>query len=459
MRTGYPVILAMLLVVTSFAITLAYSHSLLGRIDDQVLSISEDKVPRFERISVTRRELLLITTLADSYIASSESRDDAARRQVDASVDRLRQGLSAYRSLPPVAAEQLLLGSIEHDIGVLQEAVGRALDDADVGARDAAMETLSHSVLPIALHMDQSFEQLRRVSENSVKLSTEDILGVRRYALAMATMLGLLSLAMAIVATALVLQGLGTRARLVADRDRLLTERASELESFAGRVAHDLRDPLNAVGLRLAAMSQGGNLDAQQLASLERASQQVAHMRGVIAGLLDFARSGAVPDQEAHADLAQVLDEVVAATRPAAEAAATELRVIPFPGVMLAIAPQALNSVLSNLLGNAVKYVVEGQELPHRIAAHVSVRDAVARIEVEDNGPGLPPGSEQWIFEPFHRLSTGQPGTGLGLATVRRIVEAYRGRVGVIAELGKGSVFWVELPVTDAAPSTPNGPV
>jgi signal transduction histidine kinase len=127
----------------------------------------------------------------------------------------------------------------------------------------------------------------------------------------------------------------------------------------------------------------------------------------------------------------------------------------PMMDVQIAVSPEALSSVLSNLLGNAVKYVGEGSQLPHRIGVRVSRRARLARIEVEDNGPGLPPGAEERVFEPFRRLPSKQPGTGLGLATVKRIVEAYQGRVGVVARPGLGSTFWVELPCSDTQPAGP----
>jgi len=110
------------------------------------------------------------------------------------------------------------------------------------------------------------------------------------------------------------------------------------------------------------------------------------------------------------------------------------------------------------LIGNAVKYLEDGRHGALAIAVHVIVRGSVARIEVEDTGPGLPPDAEQRVFEPFQRLSTGKPGIGLGLATVKKIVEAYLGRVGVHSALGQGTTFWFELPVAASpAPSASPG--
>ena len=77
----------------------------------------------------------------------------------------------------------------------------------------------------------------------------------------------------------------------------------------------------------------------------------------------------------------------------------------------------------------------------------MKARDAIVCVEIEDNGPGLPPGAEERVFEPFRRLAqSSQPGIGLGLATVKKLVEAYQGRVGVSSRLGRGSTFWFELP-------------
>jgi signal transduction histidine kinase len=111
-----------------------------------------------------------------------------------------------------------------------------------------------------------------------------------------------------------------------------------------------------------------------------------------------------------------------------------------------------LTSVLSNLLDNSIKYIV--QSPPNRRDISVHVRDAglAARVEVEDSGPGLPLGCEEQAFEPFRRFTQAtQPGIGLGLATVKKIVDAYKGRVGVRSRPGQGSTFWFELAKPEAA--------
>lgn len=107
--------------------------------------------------------------------------------------------------------------------------------------------------------------------------------------------------------------------------------------------------------------------------------------------------------------------------------------------------------VVSNLLGNAVKFV------PKDRAPSIEIRSerresGMLRIIVEDNGVGIPREHQERIFQPFERLKTKEPGTGIGLAIVRKAVERLGGRVGVDSEPGTGSRFWFELPEVVDAP-------
>src|SRR5262249_54988689 len=123
--------------------------------------------------------------------------------------------------------------------------------------------------------------------------------------------------------------------------------------------------------------------------------------------------------------------------------AGVEVRVESFPSILGGLSPGVLDSVVANLGRNAIKYM--GAEPVRWVILRVVDRDPVVRGEGEDTGPGLPPALEQSVFEPDVRGGTGQPGIGLGLATVQRIVRAHGGRVGVRSYPGKGCCFWFEL--------------
>ena len=105
-----------------------------------------------------------------------------------------------------------------------------------------------------------------------------------------------------------------------------------------------------------------------------------------------------------------------------------------------------LIQVVANLLGNAFKFVAPG--VAPRVRVRAEAREGSVRLWVEDNGIGIPPEHHERIFRVFERLHgiEAYPGTGVGLAIVRRAVARMGGRVGLESAPGRGSAFWIELP-------------
>ena len=229
----------------------------------------------------------------------------------------------------------------------------------------------------------------------------------------------------------------------------LLQRRSDELEQFAGRVAHDILSPLSTVRISLDRQMRAHADAPAQHEMVMRASRSLSRVQVIIDGLLLFAKAGAQPEPGASCDASEVVADVVAATRPAAEGAGVDLRVQTGTGLIVPCSTGVLMSVVSNLINNAVKYI--GKPPEAWVEVRAAARDDLVRIEVEDNGSGIADDVIGTIFEPYVRgRGLHQSGIGLGLATVKRIVEAHHGAVGVESAVGRGSRFWVELPRASA---------
>ncbi len=251
-----------------------------------------------------------------------------------------------------------------------------------------------------------------------------------------------------VVAGALVgFQSARRDAALAEERRRFDQQRADDLDAFAGRIAHDIRDMLGVVLMRAALAEKAGTLDAcqQQVGVVVDKSRRMSE---VITALLDFARSAGRADPGASCEVDPVVRQVVAEVQPLAAEAEAEIVVEAMCSAVVACDATVLSLVFANLVRNAVKYIGRGQEGVRRIT--LRGRDLGDRLcfEVEDTGPGLPPGTEARVFEPLFRLpaATGKPGIGLGLATVKRLVEANGGAIGVVSAPGAGASFWFTLP-------------
>jgi two-component system OmpR family sensor kinase len=225
-------------------------------------------------------------------------------------------------------------------------------------------------------------------------------------------------------------------------------ERAEELEQFASRVAHDIVSPLSAVTAGVHMLSQKLQADPRALGIARTMRGSVDRVAAIVDELLRFAWSGGRAAPGESADLATAIHAVRDELMPAARASGVSLTFAAVPHVRVACAEAAVIVVLQNLVRNALKHIGNG---PKRIIhASVSVLAGSVKLFVRDNGPGIPEGMEQAVFKPYVRVEGTQvPGMGLGLATVKRLVESRAGSVGVSSDPRKGATFWVELPLAD----------
>jgi two-component system sensor histidine kinase SenX3 len=149
------------------------------------------------------------------------------------------------------------------------------------------------------------------------------------------------------------------------------------------------------------------------------------------------------------------VEEAIERIGPAAERRSITIDVGIVPHASVLGDRRQLTSAVFNLLDNAVKYSEEGSTVRVRVVAEESGSPGLVRIEVADEGIGIPPRDRERIFERFYRVDKARTrdtgGTGLGLAIVRHVVNNHRGEVTVTSREGEGSTFTITLPTAPAA--------
>lgn len=217
-----------------------------------------------------------------------------------------------------------------------------------------------------------------------------------------------------------------------------------ELEAFSYTVAHDLRGPLDAVtGIVFLLTQSLGGTDADARAMLDQLASSTSNMAALIDDLLNFARATTDPLKREQVDLTKIVREVAEELSSAEPAREVQLTLIEMPPVE---ADEGLmRIVLGNLLRNAWKYTSHHEHAAIRFGAKLI--DGVMTYFVEDDGAGFNPDLAGQLFRPFERLHSKSefPGTGIGLATVQRILERQGGRIWAEGAVEHGATFYFTL--------------
>ncbi|HEY2115362.1 MAG TPA: PAS domain S-box protein, partial [Candidatus Angelobacter sp.] len=223
----------------------------------------------------------------------------------------------------------------------------------------------------------------------------------------------------------------------------------AELEAFAYSVSHDLRAPLRAIVGFAEALQEdcAKGLDQQGLEYLDEIIKAAGRMNLLVQDLLEYGRVSRISLQLAPVNLREAVDNAI---RQLGNDHGGTLEVQVASDLWVRAHPQALTQVVFNLLSNAVKFHKQG--LPPEVQLRTEAGNGSARLAVIDNGIGIAPQHHERIWQVFERLHDRETyaGTGIGLAIVKRAVNRMGGRCGLESEAGKGSTFWIELPLADA---------
>jgi PAS domain S-box-containing protein len=232
-------------------------------------------------------------------------------------------------------------------------------------------------------------------------------------------------------------------------------ERANRAKSeFLSRMSHELRTPLHAI-LGFAQLLETEGQSAEDAESVTQIARAGNHLLGLINEVLDLARveSGKLALTPEPVGVRETLQDVLSLVRPLA--ARRQVRLAELSGDLdleVLSSSQRFKQVMLNLLSNALKFNREGG----LVTVSCEKVEDYLRIKVADTGRGIFPENIAKMFTPFERLDVedaGIEGAGLGLSLSKHLIEAMGGKIGVVSVRGKGTTFWVELPLVQHPPA------
>jgi EAL domain-containing protein (putative c-di-GMP-specific phosphodiesterase class I)/signal transduction histidine kinase/CheY-like chemotaxis protein len=237
-------------------------------------------------------------------------------------------------------------------------------------------------------------------------------------------------------------------------------EAASVAKSdFLATMSHEIRTPMNGV-MVMAEMLAAGELPAKQRRFAEVIAKSGASLLAIINDILDFSKieAGKLELEAAPSDPAEIVEDVLALFWERARAKGLDLaaHIDPATPALIEADPTRLRQVIGNLVNNAIKFTETGAVMVQ--VAPLDGKDGpMLRVAVRDTGIGIPKDKIPGLFEAFTQADQSTTrrfgGTGLGLAICRRLAEAMGGKLGADSQVGKGSVFALDLPMKALAPA------
>jgi signal transduction histidine kinase len=420
-----------LLVVVERLLTHAAFDASVARVE----TILNDSTPSVIELVEARRVMREIRSEAVRSCETTDARRAQLEDELRGAWQVLERRIAAYERLPVTSArERAGQEDLDKAVRELKDAVSAVLGATDL---DGARLAIEHRLTPASDDAAHVIAGLIQENANEASRAASDTVLAHEKAKQRSFIFLLLVI------------GVTVTAGLFADRSLTRAERESarrmaEVDAFSAHAAHDIRGPLSPAVMALALLRRTENRPDGDVEKLDAIDRSLRRVLGLVDGLLEFARAGATPEPDATASF----EEVVVDVRPALEALAAEeraeLRFDMEPRLHARMSKVVLGSIVDNLGRNALLYLGDSERRAVSVVAKSEGETAL--VQVVDTGPGIPADALPRLFQAFERGSSRPGGSGLGLATVRRLVEAHGGKVSVRSQVGLGSTFEVRLP-------------
>jgi signal transduction histidine kinase len=398
-------------------------------------------------IGLMRLDAEQLSEAADDHINAAD--DEGRKRADDAMAVILNEIHSVSESLP-VELPRTDADMWKRLVTVsdkLVKTVAVAVKYSNRKEAELAKKHLIDEVKPINFELDELAGALAKQTQEGTRQRLLELEALRLRTTIVSAVVVSVAALISLIVMWQVTRLLRKQQRTILEQMAELNRRNAELDAFASRVAHDLVAPLSPLrGYLTLARRQADKAEVREL--LTNCESSAVRVSELVEALLRFCRAGSTTDRTVG-ELDTAVTTILLEVSQAAAAANVNLERHLDTRVAVQCPSQLLQSIAQNLLSNAVKYTTGRHEAKVVVRVYRDKGEAV--LEVTDNGPGMTEESQKSLFQPFFRAPEARalPGHGLGMATTKRLVEAYFGSIVVKSAVGVGTQVTVRLPLAD----------